>query len=89
MKIRLDYMTQTKIYIFYLFFTILLSADIYIDSSYQNNDSDGSSNKPYIDSVIINQIIGNGNSNSFFIQNIFFITTQILIKDSALQIIFW
>ena len=79
---------RSYIIFFLLLLKMITSSEIYIDSSYQNNDSDGSLTKPFKDSNIINQIIANGTGSSFFICNNFLITTQIFIKDSGSTILF-
>lgn len=66
----------------------LSSFDIFIDSSYQYNDSDGTSSKPFKDSNIICEIIKNGSGNSFYVTNYFLISNQLLINNSASEIIF-
>ena len=79
---------MASILIFLLILKSFLSFNIYIDSSYQNNDSDGSSSKPFKDSNIISQIIENGTAGSFLISNYFLISSQIIINNAASEIFF-
>ena len=78
-----------KLLLFFIpLFRMMYSLSIYIDSSYLNNDADGTLNKPFSDSNMISQIIQNGLSNTFIIGNYFLITSQIAINNSVSPIIF-
>lgn len=64
-----------------LLLVILNANEIYIDSSSNSSNADGTIEKPLNNIDIIQQTISNADSNMFIIQNILFLNESLTIKN--------